>query len=610
MTKQRLREALNKADHIALDGDMKYYDFVNLFEAIKPQITNDDQKEMERLIRSKDYEKLDTYMSGIAARGDNKNQNKLTANVVGEELIEDNDELTLDEIWEEELREGRNDLQPKKCKALLSGNTYYAPYDKKEKMFAQYGSRFRYETEEACWDAINDPNNDLGYEKGGKSDSLVKQHKEEKKKEKEATNEALLTEGEIVDGPFEVKILWDTHKHAFRASANDGIHGTLWCQFPKDLRIEGAVYKVSKLNYLGSHYGIPRNYILGRIDSKVTEPEKPTAKSVEKTSEKSDVTRDNSFKVDLSFFEALNNSDSDIILSFGKKRIPVNNINPETLKMILKPIKKSGELFSEAIALVRLYDNIYNRSEGELITNSVRFRNFTTLGRGIHREDLLRESGSPSYARAGDHSTWFDDFRDLDLAILNDNYVYAGSNLKNWVEGKCPVFYIDDSGNPIKDPKNKKYGIYRTSGNPEGIDLTPYTKKSYAVRADQGMQPGRSHGKGDTKIYGSSKSVDDEEDEFNPSFEPFESDDKPKANSYTVDLSFFESLEDDDLHAAADRLERESIETKKKIYRDYANLALDEEITEDNLQDWTFKHMCCMHGWPFEQTRKELLGIK
>ena len=35
MTKQRLREALNKADHIALDGDTKYYDFVNLFEAIK-----------------------------------------------------------------------------------------------------------------------------------------------------------------------------------------------------------------------------------------------------------------------------------------------------------------------------------------------------------------------------------------------------------------------------------------------------------------------------------------------------------------------------------------------------------------------------------------------
>lgn len=192
MTKQRLREALNKADHIALDGDAKYYDFVNLFEAIKPQITNDDQKEMERLVRSKDYEKLNTYMSGIAARDDNKNQNKLTASVMGEELIEDDDELTLDEIWEEELREGRNDLQPKKCKALLSGNTYYAPYDKKEKMFAQYGSRFRYETEEACWDAIRDPNNDLGYEEGGKSDFLVKQHKEEKKKEvaNESLNEA------------------------------------------------------------------------------------------------------------------------------------------------------------------------------------------------------------------------------------------------------------------------------------------------------------------------------------------------------------------------------------------------------------------------------------
>ena len=29
MTKQRLREALNEADHIALDGGDKYYDLVN-----------------------------------------------------------------------------------------------------------------------------------------------------------------------------------------------------------------------------------------------------------------------------------------------------------------------------------------------------------------------------------------------------------------------------------------------------------------------------------------------------------------------------------------------------------------------------------------------------
>lgn len=597
MTKQRLREALNKADHMALDEDTKYYDFVNLFEAIKPQITNDDQKEMERLIRSKDYEKLNTYMSGIAARSDNKNQNKLTAAVIGEEFAEDDDELTLDEIWEEELREGRNDLQPKKCKALLSGNTYYAPYDKKEKMFAQYGSRFRYETEEACWDAINDPTNDLGYEKGGKSDFLIRQHKEEKKKEKEATNEALLTEGEIVDGPFEVKIVWDVHKHSLRALADDGIHGPHWCQFPKDLRIEGAVYKVSKLNYLGSHFNVSRSSIISRIDSK----EKPE----EKVDSKPEAVKNNKFKVDLSFFEALNSSDSDITLLFGKKRISAKSISPEALKMILKPIKKSGELFSEAIALVRLYDNIYIRTEEELIENDVRYRNTGHDGRGIYREDLLREAGSPSYARAGDHSTWFDDFKDLDLAFLVDNYVYAGSNLRDWVEGKCPAVYLDAKGEVIKNPKDKKYGYYRTSGNPDGIDLTPFVNKTYDVRAEQGIQPGRSHGKGDTTLSGSSAAKD--------SFVTKTSKDstvKSPSNSYTVDLSFFESLEDDDLRAAAGRLERAGIETKKKIYRDYANLALDEEITEDNLQDWTFKHMCCMHGWPFEQTRKELLGIK
>ena len=481
MTKQRLREALNKADHIALDGDTKYYDFVNLFEAIKPQITNDDQKEMERLVRSKDYEKLNTYMSGIAARDGNKNQNKLTANVMGEEFIDDDDELTLDEIWEEELREGRNDLQPKKCKALLSGNTYYAPYDKKEKMFAQYGSRFRYETEEACWDAIKDPDNDLGYEEGGKSASLVKQHKEEKKKEKESTVESLNEASDEVISP--------------------------------------------------------------------------------------DVKQ----------------------IKFGEKIIKENSISSETFQMITKPLKNNGELFDQAKALVKLYDFCYNKGY-----------------RSVKREDLLKAAGVPDFARAGSHSLWFTEFKILDLAYLNNNEVYPGKNLRDWVEGN-----ITPTGVYVKRDGTQ---VTIGPGNPRGIDLTPFCSQTFGQRSTQGAQPGRSHTKGGTKIKGSTPSGSTSATTTpTPSSTSSASESEP--NYITLTLDMFESVNNVDStkyikEEVKKPIPKYIIDRANRIraaYRKAANLDEDCEITENMIDTFKFEQMCAENGWNFEKARKSLL---
>lgn len=66
----------------------------------------------------------------------------------------------------EKLEEGRNDLKPVRCRSELSKSTYWSPYDSKEKKFAKFGIRYRYDTKEKCVDAINDASKDLGY-KGG-----------------------------------------------------------------------------------------------------------------------------------------------------------------------------------------------------------------------------------------------------------------------------------------------------------------------------------------------------------------------------------------------------------------------------------------------------------
>jgi len=73
------------------------------------------------------------------------------------------DSLNADSDDEIILDEGRYDLTPVKC-VSNSNNSYWSPYDKKEGEFAEYGTRFRYDTRKGCMDAINDPNKELGYD--------------------------------------------------------------------------------------------------------------------------------------------------------------------------------------------------------------------------------------------------------------------------------------------------------------------------------------------------------------------------------------------------------------------------------------------------------------
>ena len=55
-----------------------------------------------------------------------------------------------------------------------------------------------------------------------------------------------------IDEPLpanEVHIIFDEGTRKFRALGNDGTHGNLWVRFPTDLREEGAIYTVGRLDY-------------------------------------------------------------------------------------------------------------------------------------------------------------------------------------------------------------------------------------------------------------------------------------------------------------------------------------------------------------------------
>ena len=167
MTKSQIRKNLNAFDNRALDEDLHYYDLVNLFESVSTDINADDTAKLEKLVKAKDYAGLSECLMNVASR--NTNGNRLT--VLDEELedIYGSEEPLynlndLDDVDEDLIDENRGTLKPVKCKAIKSHKTYFAPYDIKQKRFAAYRTRFRYDSKEACMDAINDPSKDLGYE--------------------------------------------------------------------------------------------------------------------------------------------------------------------------------------------------------------------------------------------------------------------------------------------------------------------------------------------------------------------------------------------------------------------------------------------------------------
>jgi len=183
MTAKQIKESLRKLDHYALDEDLKYYDLLTLFESLEAELTDDDRAEISKLLKdkTKGYEEVNTYLTGVANRDKNDNKVDIKASVVDEDYIKSEYEM-LNDICDEELElneslnEGRNDLIAKKCVSIETHHTYWSPYDTKEKDYAKFGIRFRYEDRESCLEAINDPENDLGYndKKPAKSEDEVK----------------------------------------------------------------------------------------------------------------------------------------------------------------------------------------------------------------------------------------------------------------------------------------------------------------------------------------------------------------------------------------------------------------------------------------------------
>ena len=308
-----LRESLKRIDLEMLDND-NYCDLLNLYESVSPQITAEDQAELTKCVKEKNYDKLNTYLSGIAARSNDKsNMNKaVKALTIEEDLAED--ELDLDEIYAEEeaLDESRSTLQVKPVKSIASGKTKYQLWDYREKEYASYRSPYWYNTKEAAQDAINDTSKDLGYTDKTKrindlEDTDEKDEKSAKKSVKESktssksncnlcgvecdsstlvkTNKGLvckqcaealqsekkkpqaLTEGIITKGPFIVTVYYDSSKGKYRAKADDGIHGEYNCRFPNALRTKEQYFIVSQLDFLTDQYNVPQKVIMDSYDT-------------------------------------------------------------------------------------------------------------------------------------------------------------------------------------------------------------------------------------------------------------------------------------------------------------------------------------------------------
>ena len=562
MTKQKLREALNKLDHKALDECTEYYDLVNSFDAIKDKLNESIQVKIEALIKSNKLSDLDKLMSNMMLGEDLEQDSKkqiLNESCHKSKKATNIDEASLDEIYEEELNEGRNDLEPVKCKALASGKPYYALFDTKTHNLAKYRARYRYETKEQAQDAINDKDNDLGF---GKDEDKYR-----KTANGELIDEALLTEGEITKGPFEVKIYYDHSKGKYRAQADDGIHGLANCRFPVELRDKDCIYIVSQLDWLGNQYNVPQKVIIG-------EKSELASKDMEKAGVKFD---DASAEFSDNFFEGLNeeeNTDdsefipSDISYEFGDVTFSEDDVSPEMLQMIKKPLKANGEPFAETIAILRIYDHLINHGE-----------------RSVTREQILKESGVANWNRQGEHSTWFTELGILGLINLSDNDIYAGPNLSGWVEGTIQ---------PIgtwhhRDGSTSSIG----PGNIQGMDLRPLINtKTLTVnaRADQGLQPDRSHGKGDTKTIDTQ--LKSSGIKFDGSIAEFPDE-------------FFEELKEE--IPTRDSVIKDRTAKINKLYRKYMSLEEDAEVTEETINDWGVGHVCSMNGWDEDCVRNALL---
>ncbi len=600
MTKNQIREALNRFDHQALDEDTQYFDLLTLYEALDPKLTTDDQLTLRKLVNQKDPEKINAYMSNIAER-DLLKSNKPLNTLKEEEII--TDDLDLNKIYEEEaLEEGRNNLKPVKCKAILSGKSYYSPFDTKIGAFAQYGTRFRYDTKQACQDAINDPSKDLGYEKGGKSAVNVQLAKE-------ADEPVALTEDTYAaceGGPFIVQVYHDFKAGKLRVLGDDGVHGIHQVAFPTKFRTgDDHLYKVSKMGWNGKNYRVGINDVLDRLTGVAEvgpvsvgakeEPQQALGRSRTRTASERKLqlekmkNSNNKILNEVNLTTEKGDIEQPVYINFNGIKVNPKDLSDEMYAVMFKtPIKANGELKDAAMVLVKLYE--------QCIVNGLPY---------VKREELLRISGVPNPERAGDHSTWFNNFGQLDLANLRQGYVYPGSNLKDWIEGNCPYQYTDASGKPIGHFKRDgSWEEHPTSGNPYGLNLRPYVTayagKNFKQRADQGVQLDRSHGYGDTKM--STGSVEPVAAERSRSRSRSRGTAERKLQMESVDL----------YKPDWSNLENETSKQMRSIYRKEYNLTEDAEIEAPSFSDYKedrkFSNICLKHNWPIDYARKYLFG--
>ena len=101
-------------------------------------------------------------------------------------------------------------------------------------------------------------------------------------------------------------------------------------------------------------------------------------------------------------------------INFNGTVVPEDEIAPQILSMINSPLKANGEPKTETWLLIKLYE--------------------TTIAAGapcIDRKDLVALAGTAMSGRAGQSSTFFNNFKAVDLAYLNQGMVYPGKNLED-----------------------------------------------------------------------------------------------------------------------------------------------------------------------------------
>ena len=145
MTKQQLKESLNKLDHKALDECTKYYDLVALYESAKFEMSNNDFSKLESLIKESNSEKINNFMLNL-----------LQEDFVYEEAgKKDNSELNLDRIFESEML-AEDKIVPEKCYAKESGKPYYSLKNITDDEYIQYGARTRYNSRARAEEKLRD----------------------------------------------------------------------------------------------------------------------------------------------------------------------------------------------------------------------------------------------------------------------------------------------------------------------------------------------------------------------------------------------------------------------------------------------------------------------